>query len=165
MADDTDMTMGPNGLTREQVLSALAGVQEPEIGRGLVELKMIPGIEIAGRDVAVTIELASPIAPYKDRLEAEVRDALASLPNLGTVTINWRTRVRASGGGRADAQPIKGVKNTIAVASGKGGVGKSTVAANLAVALARAGASVGLLDADVYGPSDAADDGSDEQAG
>jgi ATP-binding protein involved in chromosome partitioning len=119
----------------------------------LVELKMIPGVEIAGRDVAVTIELASPIAPYKDRLEAEVRDALASLPNLGTVTINWRTRVRASGGGRADAQPIKGVKNTVAVASGKGGVGKSTVAANLAVALAQAGASVGLLDADVYGPS------------
>jgi ATP-binding protein involved in chromosome partitioning len=153
MTIDNNGSDGASVLTKEQVLEALAAVREPEIGRGLVELKMIPEVEITDRDVTLTIELASPIAPYKDQLEAEVRAVLAELPNVGDVAVIWRTRVRASGGGRADAQPIKGVKNTIAVASGKGGVGKSTVAANLAVALAQAGATVGLLDADVYGPS------------
>ena len=143
----------PTGVTREQVLAALAGVHEPEIGRGLVELRMVPAVEINGRDVALTIELISPIAPYKEKLETEIRAALAALPAVGDVDVTWTTKVRASGSGKADADPIKGVKNTIAVASGKGGVGKSTVAANLAVALARAGAAVGLLDADVYGPS------------
>jgi len=119
----------------------------------LVELKMITRVEISGTDIALTVELLSPLTPYKDRIEEELRAALATIPELGQVTIAWTTKVRASGGGKADAEPIKGVKNTIAVASGKGGVGKSTVAANLAVTLARAGAAVGLLDADVYGPS------------
>lgn len=144
---------GLTGVTREQVLAALAEVREPEIGRGLVELRMVPTVEVNGRDVALTIELLSPIAPYKGRLEAEIRAALAAMPEIGEVEVNWTTKVRASGSGKTDADPIKGVKNTIAVASGKGGVGKSTVAANLAVALAQAGAAVGLLDADVYGPS------------
>jgi ATP-binding protein involved in chromosome partitioning len=144
---------GANGVTREEVLRVLAGVHEPEIGKGLVELKMVPKVEIDGANVALTIELMSPIAPYKDKLESEIRAALAGMPEVGDVDVTWTTRVRASGSGKADADPIKGVKNTIAVASGKGGVGKSTVAANLAVALAKAGAAVGLLDADVYGPS------------
>ncbi|HEU5434222.1 MAG TPA: iron-sulfur cluster carrier protein ApbC [Thermomicrobiales bacterium] len=155
-----EMTDGPNGrpanggeLTRERVLDAIRDVQEPEIGRSLVDLRMIPDVAIDGRDVALTVELLRPAPPYKDRLDAELRAALATLPAVGAVAINWTTRVRASGGGKADAQAISGVKNTIAVASGKGGVGKSTVAANLAVALAQAGASVGLLDTDVYGPS------------
>ena len=150
------MTATENGhapLTEQQVRAAIAGVQEPELGRGLVELNMVPLVGIRDRDVHLTVELASPIAPYRPRLDQELRDALATLPDLGTVSIEWTTRVRASSGGRTDAQPIKGVKNTIAVASGKGGVGKSTVAVNLAVALAKAGAKVGLLDADVYGPS------------
>ena len=153
MTITTDRPSGQSELTREQVIEAIQGVQEPEIGRSLVELKMIPAVEIKGRNVALTVELPSPIAPYKGRLEEDLRAALATIPELGDVSIGWTTRVRSSGGGKADAEPIKGVKNTIAVASGKGGVGKSTVAANLAVTLARAGASVGLLDADVYGPS------------
>ncbi|MDP9364907.1 MAG: iron-sulfur cluster carrier protein ApbC [Chloroflexota bacterium] len=140
-------------LTRDRVLEAIGSVQEPEIGRGLVELKMVPSVEVSGRDVALTVELLSPIAPQKGRIEQDLRAALATIPDLGDVSVNWTTRVRPSGGGKSDADPIKGVKNTIAVASGKGGVGKSTVAANLAVTLARAGAAVGLLDADVYGPS------------
>lgn len=140
-------------LTQEQVLDAIRGVKEPESGRGLVELKMVPTVEIRDRDVALTVELATPISPAKPRLEQELREALAALPGVGEVTVNWTSRIRASGGGSPNAQPIKGVKNTVAVASGKGGVGKSTVAVNLAVALAKAGAKVGLLDADVYGPS------------
>ncbi|MBA2519412.1 MAG: Mrp/NBP35 family ATP-binding protein [Chloroflexia bacterium] len=153
MSGTTNGSTELNSVTRDGVLAALGEVREPEIGRGLVELRMVPTVEITGHDVALTVELLSPIAPYKATLEAEIRAALATLPAIGSVTVTWTTKVRASGGGKSDADPIKGVKNTIAVASGKGGVGKSTVAANLAVALARAGAAVGLLDADVYGPS------------
>jgi ATP-binding protein involved in chromosome partitioning len=144
---------GIAALTEEQVIEALRGVSEPATGRGLVDLKLIPGIQIYGRDVQLTIELLSPIKSTREKIERDVRAALGTIGGVGQVAIEWRTKVRASGGGRSDAQPIPGVKNTIAVASGKGGVGKSTVAANLAVALAQAGAKVGLLDADVYGPS------------
>ena len=144
---------GTSPLTREQVLAALGAVTEPATGRGLVDLRLVPEVVVTGQDVRLTIDLLSPINSTRDRLERDVRTALGTIGGVGQVAIEWRTKVRASGGGRSDAQPIKGVKNTIAVASGKGGVGKSTVAANLAVALARAGAKVGLLDADVYGPS------------
>jgi ATP-binding protein involved in chromosome partitioning len=153
MTITTDRPSGQGELTQEQIVDAIRPVQEPALGRGLVELKMVPTVEVHGRDVALTVELATPIAPYKAQLERDLRAALATIPDLGAVTVKWTTRVRASGGGKSDADPIKGVKNTIAVASGKGGVGKSTVAANLAVTLAQAGAAVGLLDADVYGPS------------
>ena len=139
--------------TKDQVLEAIASVNEPNLGKSLVELKMIPDVEIDGRDVTIHIELGTPIVSYKERIASEMRAALASLPDVGAVDFKWSTRVRSSAGGRSDAQPIKGVRNTIAVASGKGGVGKSTVAVNIAVALAKAGASVGLLDTDVYGPS------------
>lgn len=140
-------------LSQEQILNALRSVSEPATGRNLVDLKLVPEVKIQGRDVHLTIELLSPIRTTREKIERDVRTALGTIGGVGQIAIEWRTRVRASGGGRSDAQPIKGVKNTIAVASGKGGVGKSTVAANLAVALAQAGAKVGLLDADVYGPS------------
>ncbi|MCC7022967.1 MAG: iron-sulfur cluster carrier protein ApbC [Thermomicrobiales bacterium] len=140
-------------LTKERVLEAVSGVQEPAIGRGLVDLRMIPAVEIDGGRVNLTVELLSPIAPYKGTIERELKAAAGALPGVESVEITFLTRVRPSGSGKMDAEAIPGVRNTIAVASGKGGVGKSTVAANLAVALANAGAKVGLLDADVYGPS------------
>ena len=139
-------------LTRDDVLAAVSGVIEPEVLKPLVELKMIQAVEIDGSRVKLTVELLYPTAPYREALEQELKTAAAA-PGVGTVEVEWMTRVRASGRGKADAEPIPGVKNTIAVASGKGGVGKSTVAANLAVALAKTGAKVGLLDTDVYGPS------------
>jgi ATP-binding protein involved in chromosome partitioning len=148
-------SLPPTGgeLTKERVLEAVSGVQEPAVGRGLVELKMIPAVEIDGSRVVLTVELLSPIAPYRDTIEQELKSAAGAIPGVEQVEVTFLTRVRASGSGKTDADPIAGVRNTIAIASGKGGVGKSTVAANLAVALAKAGAKVGLLDADVYGPS------------
>jgi ATP-binding protein involved in chromosome partitioning len=140
-------------LTEDRILSALEPVLEPATGRSLIELKLVSGIAISGGTVRFTIDLLSPITSNRERIDRDVRAALGALPDVQTIVIDWRNKVRASGSGRSDAQPIDGVKNTIAVASGKGGVGKSTVAVNLAVSLARAGANVGLLDADVYGPS------------
>lgn len=148
------MTLSMDTLTKEQVIDLLRTIQEPEIGRGLVDLGMIPNVDIDGNHVTVHVELATPAYAGKGKLADEIRAALTDgVAGLGTVDFTWTARVKASSGGRSDAQPIKGVKNAIAVASGKGGVGKSTVAVNLAVALAKAGAKVGLLDADVYGPS------------
>ncbi|HWK79876.1 MAG TPA: iron-sulfur cluster carrier protein ApbC [Thermomicrobiales bacterium] len=140
-------------LTEDAILAALAEVKEPATGRGLTELKLVTGVAIDGPNVALAIDLLSPITSNREAIERDVRAALADVPGVSQVSFTWNTKVRASGSGRSDAQPIQGVKNTIAVASGKGGVGKSTVAVNLAVSLARAGAKVGLLDADVYGPS------------
>lgn len=139
--------------TKEQVIELIKPVNDPEIGRSLVELKMIPDVVIDGRNITIHVELTTPACPLRGKIADDLREALAALPGVGDISFKWSSRVRASSGGRTDAQPISGVKNTIAVASGKGGVGKSTVAVNIAVALAKAGASVGLLDTDVYGPS------------
>lgn len=141
------------GVQREQVLNALAKVSEPATGRNIVDLKLVTDVAVDGQDIRLQVDMLSPINTHRDKLERDIRTALDTIGGVGSVGIDFRTKVRASGGGRSDAQPIPGVKNTIAVASGKGGVGKSTVAVNLAVALAQAGAKVGLLDADVYGPS------------
>ncbi|MBX6342871.1 MAG: iron-sulfur cluster carrier protein ApbC, partial [Thermomicrobiaceae bacterium] len=128
-------------------------VRDPEIGRSLVELGMIKGVEIADGAVQVQVELTTPACPLRNRIESDVRQAVMALPGIHDVKVAFSARVRPSGGGMPSKSPLPGVKNTIAVASGKGGVGKSTVAVNLAVALAQDGAQVGLLDADVYGPS------------
>ncbi len=138
-------------LSEAAVLDALRTVQEPELGGDLVTRNMIRDLAITGSDVAFTIELTTPACPLKDQIEGEVRKALLPLGVEG-LAIEWGATVRRSSP-RSAEQLVPGVKNVIAVASGKGGVGKSTVSVNLAVALAKAGASVGLLDADITGPN------------
>ena len=138
-------------LTEGAILDVLRTVQEPELGRDIVTLNMVKDIDIADDRVAMTIELTTPACPLKDEIERNARAALESI-GAGSVEITWGSMVRRSSP-RQGEQLLKDVKNVIAVASGKGGVGKSTVSVNLAVALAQAGAKVGLLDADITGPN------------
>jgi ATP-binding protein involved in chromosome partitioning len=138
-------------ISETAILDALRTVQEPELGGDLVTRNMVKDLAIDGSDVAFTIELTTPACPLKDQIEAEVRAALAPVGVAG-IAINWGATVRRAAPRTAE-QLVPGVKNVIAVASGKGGVGKSTVSVNLAVSLARSGASVGLLDADITGPN------------
>jgi ATP-binding protein involved in chromosome partitioning len=141
----------PNQLTDDNILAALGGVKDPEIGRDLVSLGMVKNITIEGGIVDLTVELTTPACPLKATIENDIVEALTPL-GADLVRVDWASNVKRSFGGPA-ADLIPGVKNTIAVASGKGGVGKSTVAVNLAVSLARDGARVGLLDADITGPN------------
>jgi ATP-binding protein involved in chromosome partitioning len=145
----------PISISREQVMDALRTVQDPELHRDLVSLNMVKDLRIDGRKVMLDLELTTPACPLKDTIRADVEQALRPL-GIDAVEIAWSSRIRTTVGHQVQggaAPVLEGVKNVILVASGKGGVGKSTVAANLAVALARDGAKVGLLDADIYGPS------------
>ena len=138
-------------LTNDNIMAVLGQVKDPEIGRDLVSLGMVKNIDINGTAVDLTVELTTPACPLKAKIESDIVDGLEGL-GATAVRVDWASNVKRSFGGPA-ADLIPGVKNTIAVASGKGGVGKTTVAVNLAVSLARDGARVGLLDADITGPN------------
>lgn len=135
----------------EAILEALRKVQDPELKRDLVSLGMVKDVEVSGMEVRFTLELTTPACPLRDQIEAQAREAVASLPGVEEVHIKMSSNVPVDKGLASHASG--GIRNAIAVASGKGGVGKTTVAVNVAVALAHSGARVGLLDADIYGPN------------
>ena len=138
-------------LDARAALEVLKHVMDPELRRDLVTLGMVKDLAVEGDEVRLKIELTTPACPLKDTIRKDVEAALRAA-GAARVEITWGAQVRAAPG-MAQGQLMPGVKNIILVGAGKGGVGKSTVAINLAVALGRLGARTGILDADVYGPS------------
>ncbi len=142
----------PSVINESAVLEALKGVEDPELHRDIITLNMVRDLEIRDNAVSMTLMLTTPACPLTGPFKAAVEQALLSVPGVEQANVKLDAEVRghqAAGG----PKPVEGVKNIIAVASNKGGVGKSTVATNVAIALARHGAKVGLMDADITGPN------------
>ena len=139
-------------ITEEQVLDKLRNIQDPDLGKDIVTLEFIKDLEINGGDVSFRIVLTTPACPVKEQFETDAKQLVGSIEGVENVKVIMDAEV-PKGRGLANNVTIDGVKNIIAVSSGKGGVGKSTVAVNLAISLSQNGAKVGLMDADVYGPN------------
>jgi ATP-binding protein involved in chromosome partitioning len=142
--------MGPS---EKEVLDALRKVRDPELGADVVSMGMIKDLRVEGGRVYFTLELTTPACPFNEQLKEEVLRVARSVRGVTDVSMEVRSRVPTTRPQSPNMVPIPGVKNVVAVASGKGGVGKSTIAVNLAAALSLMGAKTGLLDADVYGPT------------
>src|SRR3954467_13609786 len=139
--------------TEDAVLKALTAVRDPDLNRDIVSLKFIKNLRIDGGRVAFAIELTTPACPVKDQMRDQARDLVSRIPGVTSVDIEMTAQVRAAVPGDISKAPVPGVKNIIAVGAGKGGVGKTTVAVNLAIALSQAGSRVAIIDGDVYGPN------------
>jgi len=140
-------------LSPDTVLEALRPIQDPDFNRSIVDLGFIKELQIEDGRVSFKIELTTPACPIKEKFEADAREAVSSLPGVSEVVVEMTSNTRSTARSSEAPEALARVKNVIAVASGKGGVGKSTIAVNLALGLHALGARVGLLDCDVYGPS------------
>ena len=138
---------------RDAVLQALRAVQDPDLRRDIVALNFVKDLVIEGGRVAFTIELTTPACPVKDQMRDQAVASVSALPGVTEVAVQLSAKVRSASAPETGRPPLPGVKNVIAVGAGKGGVGKTTVAVNLALALAKCGSRVGLLDGDIYGPN------------
>jgi ATP-binding protein involved in chromosome partitioning len=135
------------------VLDALKVVRDPDLNKDIVSLGFIKNLTVEGGHVAFTIELTTPACPVKDQMRDQAHAAVSQLPGVSRVDVTMGARVREAVGTEGGKQPLEGVKNIIAVGAGKGGVGKTTLSVNLAIALAKSGSRVGMIDGDIYGPN------------